>query len=417
VEIDLEKYPGMAKLLADTGPEWLAQCLCGDKGTPFPNLYNVLVALDGDPLLRERFRYDRMLQAPVLVQPLALSDDDEISRTAFKPRPVTDYDVSRVQQYLQRVGMHNVGREPVHQGVDTHSEANGFHPVQDFLNGLVWDGKNRVNGWLPKYLGVVSSRYAEAIGRMFLVSMVARIFEPGCKADYMLVLEGPQGELKSTACGILGGEWFSDSLPEIGEGKDVLQHLRGKWLIEIAEMHAMSRAETAQLKAFITRQVDRYRPSYGRMERIQPRECVFIGTTNKDTYLKDETGGRRFWPVRIGSVDIASLRADRDMLLAEATRLYRGGTQWWPERDFERDVIVPEQEQRFESDAWEEPIAKFVEGKDRVTIKEVATGAIGITVERVSMTDQNRIRSALTHLQWKSGNRGHGGVRWWVPAR
>jgi predicted P-loop ATPase len=378
----------------------------------------VLIALDSDPLLRGRFAYDLMQQVPLLVRPLNLVVPDDValnSPDTFKPRAVTDTDVSRVQEYLQHVGMHNVGREPVFQAVNAHAESNSFHPVRDFLARLKWDGKTRVSKWLTEYLGVTAGAYAEAIGRMFLIAMVARIFDPGCKADYMLVLEGPQGELKSTACGILGGDWFSDSLPEIGEGKDVLQHLRGKWLIEIAEMHAMNRAETAQLKAFITRQIDRYRPSYGRMEKIQPRQCAFIGTTNKDSYLKDETGGRRFWPVRIGAIDVAALKGDRDMLFAEAVRLYRNGAKWWPDRDFERDVIVPEQEARFEGDVWEEPIAKFLEGKDRVTIKDVANSAIGITTERVGTADQNRIRGALTHLNWKAGNRGHGGVRWWVP--
>jgi predicted P-loop ATPase len=384
---------------------------------PYPNLHNALLALDNDPLLRGRFAYDLMLQAPLLVQPLNLIAPDDVdpdSPDTFKPRPATDTDVSRVQEYLQHVGMHTIGREPVFQAVNAHAEVNAFHPVRDYLTRLEWDGKCRVNGWLTKILGVPSSPYVEAIGRMFLIAMVARIFDPGCKADYMLVLEGPQGELKSTACGILGGDWFSDSLPEIGEGKDVLQHLRGKWLIEIAEMHAMNRAETAQLKAFITRQIDRYRPSYGRMERIQPRECVFIGTTNKDAYLKDETGGRRFWPVRIGSIDVGTLKADRDMLFAEVVRLYRGGAQWWPDRDVERDVIAPEQEQRFESDAWEEPIAKYVEDKSRVTIKDVANNALSITTERIGTADQHRIRGALTHLGWQAGKRGHGGVRWWV---
>jgi len=387
-------------------PAWLDDCLRGEKGVPYPNLANALIALRGDPHFDGLLAYDEMMQAPLLMRSF-------LNVTVPSPRPVTDDNVTRVQNYLQHAGLRNIGREAVFQAVTATAHDHAFHPVRKYLTGLKWDGKARIDSWLTSYLGVPPSRYVDAVGRMFLIAMVARIMRPGCKADYMLVLEGPQGELKSTACAALGGDWFSDNLPEIGEGKDVLQHLRGKWLIEIAEMHAMNRTDTAKLKAFITSNTDRYRPSYRRMEVIQPRQCTFIGTTNKDTYLKDETGGRRFWPVRIGTIDVAALKADRDMLFAEAAHQFEQGEQWWPERKFEREVIAPEQEERFEADAWEEPISKYLESRDRVTVGEIAKECLFLDTGKISQPDQMRIKSAMTHIGWEKGNRGHGGIRYW----
>jgi predicted P-loop ATPase len=171
-------------------------------------------------------------------------------------------------------------------------------------------------------------------------------------------------------------------------------------LIEVAEMSAMSKAEDAALKSFITRTVERYRPSYGRKEVIQPRQCVFIGTTNKAAFLRDETGGRRYWPVSVGAIDTDALIRDRDQLFAEAVHLYRQGARWWPDGAFEARHIRPEQEARFESDVWQETISDYVADKINVTIGDIARLGIFIETQRIGTADQRRIANILEHMGW-----------------
>jgi hypothetical protein len=368
-------YPGGGGVTVD----WDTQCMSG-KTSLANNLANTLTGLRKDPGLFQSFGYDEMQRVPMLMQPLFVVDPK------FVPRPIEDHDVAKIQEFLQRKALRKLGRDTAFQAVDTRARENSYHPIRQYLEPLqLNDGADAnaiLNEWLPKYLGVKKDDYSAGIGRMFLIAMVARILRPGCKADHMPVLEGPQGILKSTACRVLGGEWFSENLPDITSGKDASQHLRGKWLIEIAEMHAISKAEASLLKSFISRTVERYRPSYGRFEVVEPRQNVFIGTTNRSTYLRDETGGRRFWPIVTGVTDgikIQSLSNDRDILFAAAVQRFRADEDWWPNKDFERKWIKPQQDSRYEGDAWEELIATWLKYRQdqQVTQIDIAVGALG----------------------------------------
>ncbi len=392
-------------------PSWLEACILDSYGRPIPNVANAMLALRGDPALLDAFAFDQMASLPMLTRAMPR---DGVPGVACDPRPVTDQDGGALQEYLQHLGLPRIPRDTVFQAIHMRAHERAFHPVREYLSGIIWDGAPRLGTWLSAYLGAEPTAYVRSVGQMFLIAMVARVFTPGCKADHLLVLEGPQGARKSTACAILGGAWFSDAMPDITQGKEASAHLPGKWLIEVGEMHAMGRAEAAHLKSFITRTTERYRPAYGRMEVVQPRQCVFVATTNEAVYLKDATGGRRFWPVKVGAIDTEALTQDRDQLFAEAMIAFQSGRRWWPDAAFESEHIAPQQEQRFEADPWEQEIAKFFVGRERATVGEIATGALGFETKKISTTDQRRITAILEGMRFKRLPKDWKGNRYWV---
>lgn len=195
---------------------WFSRLACDAHKRPYSNVANAAVALENDEALRGAFIRDEMLRVTMVTA--RLPGDD---RTDALPRPIRDCDVIRVQRYLQSLGLPRIGREVISDAIDLRAEDCKRHPLRDWLGNLVWDKRERLDSWLSSYLGAESTPYNKAIGRMFLIAMVARILAPGCKADYLVVLEGKQGAGKSAACRILGGEYFSDALPDIRGGKDV----------------------------------------------------------------------------------------------------------------------------------------------------------------------------------------------------
>ena len=243
-------------------------------------------------------------------------------------------------------------------------------PVAEYLGELAWDGEPRAEALLETHLGAVGEpTYLRAVSRRWLVSLVARALRPGCKVDTVLGLEGPQGVGKSSAFeALVGTENFLDTALELGE-KDTMQAVASAWLVELGELASLRGAEVGRVNQFVTSKVDRYRPPYGRVTVESPRRCVFVGTTNDDSYLRDRTGNRRFWPARVERPLPDLVVRDRDQVLAEAVAAFRAGDAWWLDSPTAA-LAASEAEGRLEDSAVEQA----VRGAVQQTIEMVMNG-------------------------------------------
>ena len=217
---------------------------------------------------------------------------------------------------------------------------NMFHVVREHLEGLdAWDGVPRLSTWMKRLLGAEApEEYLKAVSRKFLITAVARIYDPGCKVDNTVVFEGVQGIGKSTIGRILATDkWFLDQLPDLHD-KDSSQILQGNWFVELGELSSLKRSDIETTKQYLTRSVDKFRPPYGTNAVEFQRQCVFFGTTNSDDYLKDKTGNRRFWPVKLNVIDLKALKSERDQLFAEAVLAYDCGEKLYLPKGIEADA-------------------------------------------------------------------------------
>lgn len=279
-----------------------------------------------------------------------------------------------------------------------------FHPVRDYLNGLVWDGVPRLDTWLIQSGAAGDTPYVRAVSALMLIASVKRVFLPGCKFDEMVVLEtGEQGLLKSTALRTLcpNPAWFSDDLPLNVGSKEIVERTTGKWMIEASDLSGMRISQVEQLKGMLSRQIDGpVRLAYARLPVEQPRQFVVIGTTNSYSYLTDTTGNRRFWPIRVERFDITWLQTHRDALWAEATARMHAGesirldpTLW--------DVASLQQDRRRTGDPWEEQLAtEFPEAYYRIT-PDTIWDALNIPIERRDTRMARRIAECMQALGFR----------------
>jgi predicted P-loop ATPase len=425
----LEKQLGeLRRRLNNTGdvtqapirPRWTSLLRLDPGGTPERNEANVITALSLNATFAGALVFDEFAQEIMVTRTLPW---EPIGSTL--PRAWGEADDVRCAEWLQR---HEINVPPVVVGRSVVAVARNIriHPVRDYLTGLTWDGTPRLDAWAMTYLGAADTPLNRAMAALWMISAVARILRPGCKADHMLILEGPQGIRKSTALKVLASDaWFTDELAEIGS-KDAAQQMRGVWIIEMAELDAIGRAEVSRIKAFLTRTSDRYRPPYERYVVTVPRQCVFAGSVNPDTYLRDETGNRRFWPLRCGKIDLDGLRRDRDQLWAEAVARFNTGSPWWLE---DRDLIISataEQEARYEPDAWDALIERWLVSERRsvnvgfggyddwqdryvprpqqltdISVGEVLEKALGIEPAKWTKGDQMRVGNFFKAKKWE----------------
>jgi len=311
------------------------------------------------------------------------------------------------------------------EGVIACANAHAFNPVLDWLGGLVWDETPRLDHWMPECLGVKAGPYASAVGRYFILNVVARVMEPGCIMRSVPVLEGAQNRGKSTALRILADPWFSDSHLDIGN-KDAYEMIQGSLIYEIAEMHAFSKAEASKVKQFISSREDVWVPKWVRGRIKVPRQMVFAGSVNPDGagYLRDWTGNTRFWPVLCeedGDINLPRLQAQREQLFAEAVALYKAGARRYPTDDEDRDLFGPAQAERLNEHPWVEPVAAWLDkpevinlGRDEpITAHLVLTRALHVEFGKQTVTMLQDVGRVMSLLGWQRKRRGGGGRSWY----
>ena len=383
-----------------------------DRGHLQPVLSNALALLAQDPAIAGRCGHDDFRDQPYLLGPPPVAEPGDAPAPGPYPRVWQRADLALITAHIQRAHCPRMRRDVMEDAMEAEAARHRYHPVRDYLDGLRWDGTQRIAGWLSIAFGSPMNGYTSAVGAKLLIAAVRRVRRPGCKFDHVPVAQGPQGLGKSSAWAALcGQEWFSDALPDDLGDKDSAMALRGVWFLEMAELTQLIASEADAVKAFITRSVDRYRPPYGRQVVEVPRQGVLVGTTNSQEWLRDATGNRRFWPFDCTRADVAWVAAHRDQLWAEAAVREKSGEAHWIDTPDDVEEAGQAVADRMVEDPWHDRIREWVAHRADVTAPEILSEAIDMPRERQDRRAQMRVTNVLTSLGWQA--RRTAGRRWW----
>lgn len=322
----------------------------------------------------------------------------------WEGRRLRDEDITRIRLAIARTYGVEFSADAMQSVILETARQLTYHPVVDYLKGLLWDGQQRIDRFLSTHAGAVDSQLHRAISRKWFISCVARAMGKGerpVKCDTVLILAGPQGALKSTMFRVLASPpWFCDTALDL-RSKDSFAALRGVLLYELSELSATRARDAETVKAFLSAQTDRYRPPYARNSIESHRQCVFVGTTNEATFLRDPSGARRFWPVTVGKIDIPKVKADRSMLWAEATEAYRKGEVWWLSRDEDGELSDAQQQYQHE-DPWTVAIREWLPSQTGgVMVSDILQHAVEMDTDKWGKHHEMRVSGILSSLGYK----------------
>jgi predicted P-loop ATPase len=394
--------------------DWEQRLAYSDKGVLLPVLDNVVSILRNDTRWAGVIGFDEMGGRVMKLKPPPFERGER--------GEWLDIDDARLEHWLAvTYQLRRLSSDALSKAVLLVADDCRYHEVRDYLQELKWDGEPRIGRWLFAYLGAEPTPYAEAVGAKWLVGAVARAMRPGCKMDNVLILEGLQGVGKSTALKLLFQPWFTDAAFEIGS-TDGYQIMRGMWGVELAELDSFGRAEASRSKAFFTRSEDKYRNPYGRKPVTIQRTCVFAGSVNHSTYFSDDTGNRRYWPVKVaagkGVMQLDDLAKDRDQLWAEALHQFNAGFEFWV-RASEQALYEGEQEARAFGDAYEARIKRWLANPNEtdgpinvVRLDQIMHRALGMEPAKMTPAEQRRVGRIMAAIGWEREREAAGDRLW-----